>query len=88
MSFYTRYKPPKSLPVVIKTPSMARQEFKQDADINHIMERYKETGMLSDPLHPSARKPLFGDFTAVVDYQSALDALIQAREAFDNQQQQ
>lgn len=79
---HTRFDLPVSPSITFKGPSMTRKEFATDADINHILERYQETGFLVDPLHPSTRRPMFGDFSNVQDYQSALDALNQAQDDF------
>lgn len=82
MKFNTKFNPPPSPVVAFKLPSMTRQEFLADADINNILNRYQETGFLVDPSRPSSRKPMFGDFSNVQDYQSALDALIVAEDNF------
>lgn len=82
MKFHTKYNPPPSPKVAFKLPSMTRQEFLADADINNILQKYSETGYLVDPTRPSSREPMFGDFSNVQDYQSALDALIVAQENF------
>lgn len=50
------------------TPSKTRQSFKDECDINKIVERYRVTGMLTDPSIPKTRNPFFGDFTQVTDY--------------------
>lgn len=60
------------------TPSMAQQQFKDECDINTIAQRFGITGEL--PVN--ARAPTYGDFTSVDDFQSALNAVRQAEEAF------
>lgn len=82
MKFATKYSPPVSPAVSFSDPSMADRSQQQDCDINRIMERYRETGVLVDPLHPATAKPMFGDFTDLPDYQACLDAVIAADEAF------
>lgn len=59
-------------------PSLCQQQFKDDSDINIMMERFGVTGLL--PM--SVRVPQYGDFTGISDYQSALNAVIAADEAF------
>lgn len=54
------------------------QEFKEDADINVIVERFGVTGKFEVP----ATLPSSGDFTGVSDYHSALNQVIAAEEAF------
>lgn len=58
--------------------TQTQQQFAEDADINTIVRRFGLTGEL-----PPARDiPQYGDFTHVLDYQSALNAVIAADEAF------
>lgn len=59
-------------------PSLTVQSQAEDADINVLMERYGVTGKM--PENP--RVPVYGDFTGVKDYQSALESVIQADAAF------
>jgi phage internal scaffolding protein len=58
--------------------SLTQQHQKEDADINHIVARFGLTGEL-----PFAnRQPRYGDFTAVTDYHSAMNAVRSASEDF------
>ena len=58
--------------------SLAQQNFKDECDINNIMERFGLTGELpSNPL-PSQ----YGDFSGVLDYHSALNAVLAAQDSF------
>lgn len=59
-------------------PSLAIQSARDETDINEIVRRFGLTGQL--PVDIAA--PQFGDFTEVVDYQSALNAVIAADAAF------
>lgn len=59
-------------------PTRAQQQFKDECDINTIVERFGITGKMPEALVT----PMTGDFTEVVDYQTALDLLRQADEAF------
>lgn len=59
--------------------SLTQQSFKEESDINTIVERFGLTGQLPDNVLP----PQYGDFTGVVDYHSAMNAVAQAGEAFD-----
>lgn len=58
--------------------SLTQQEFKEEADINTIVRRFGLTGKLPD----SPRLPVSGDFTGVGDYQSALNAVLEAEAQF------
>lgn len=61
-----------------KEPTMTQQQFKDDCDINTIMERYGVTGEL--PIN--VRQPLSEDFVEAFDFQSAQNALIEAKASF------
>lgn len=86
MKFATAYNPPKSVPVRFEPgTSLTRQEFAAESDINRLVARYQETGNFYDPVvavKASARKPMFGDFTNVPDYQTALNTVIEAQDLF------
>lgn len=61
-------------------PSMTRQEFMEECDINSIMKKYD--AYLSDPMR-SMREPMYLDMTAVPDnLMSAMELLNAARDAF------
>lgn len=64
---------------VIEGESMAQQQFKEECDINTIVERFGLTGDLPENL----RLPVSGDFTGVVDFKTAMDAVSQAQSAFN-----
>jgi len=59
-------------------PSLAKQSFAEECDINTIVRQFGLTGQLPD----NVRAPQYGDFTGVFDYQSALNAVIAADDAF------
>lgn len=80
MNFYSLYynKPPK--PVVdCGTVSMTQQHFEPECNINNIMKRFRTTGEL--PM--SSGKPIFGDFTGITDYQTALNNVLEAQANFE-----
>lgn len=60
-------------------PTLAQQQFKDECDINVILERFNVTGQL--PVTPL--QPQFGDFSGISDYQTALNAVLDAQESFD-----
>lgn len=60
-------------------PTLAQQQFKDEADINTILERFGRTGELVVP----ARLPQYGDFDQVNDYHSAMNAVRSAQESFE-----
>lgn len=59
-------------------PSMAKQSFKEEADINNIVNQYLKTGVLPE----GQRQPLFGDFSTGNDFQEAMLAIQEAQEDF------
>ena len=59
--------------------SLSKQEFKDECDINIIMKKYGPREMV--PLG-GTRQPMFGDFTQVVDYASAMEQTQDAYEQF------
>lgn len=61
-------------------PSLTKQEFKEEADINTLVKRFG----LGWEIPAGLRKPQYGDFTGVTDYHSACLAIAQANESFDN----
>ena len=59
-------------------PSLTQQHFKDETDINNILRQFNVTGMLPEaPLSPR-----YGDFSGIVDYHSALNAVIAAEDSF------
>lgn len=63
--------------------SRTQQQFKDECDINSIMSRYEETGVLPAPGRnpPVAR---FGDFASAPDFMSAQNTVLRAREQFES----
>ena len=58
--------------IVFTEPSMTQQHFKDDTMIDNILQKYAETGFLTDPFTP--KRPIqFGDFSDVKDFQTAQD---------------
>lgn len=58
--------------------TLTQQQFKDECDINEIVRRFGLTGELPQDL----RVPVSGDFTGITDFQSAMQAVRQAQEAF------
>lgn len=59
-------------------PSMTKQAFAEESDINVIVERFMKSGVI-----PEIRMPISGDFTDVQDFRGCMDAVVKARESFD-----
>jgi phage internal scaffolding protein len=60
--------------------SLTQQQFKDDADINVIMERFNRTGELPALVAPGQ----FDDFTEVTDYHTAMNMVVSAQQAFQD----
>lgn len=59
-------------------PSLTKQEYKQEADINVIIKRYVSTGEF--PINP---QPLYADTTQIPDFQTMMNHVIAVEERFD-----
>ncbi|WNK14227.1 MAG: internal scaffolding protein [Microvirus sp.] len=81
---YTRYnRPPYSAGYINMADALVtKQEFKDECDINNIVNRGLLTGI--DPSTPWAHPPVgrYGDFFDVPDYQQALEIIRQSEEQF------
>lgn len=64
-----------------KDPTLTQQHDEHDANINNIIARYLKTGQL--PVHNLP--PMQGDFTDAPDYQTALNLMVEAKNAFMEQ---
>lgn len=78
ITFRTLYSSSMPFRLVCDDPSLAQQQFKDEVDINVLLERFKVTGRMPE----GVRIPSFGDFNGVSDYRTALDALRTARDSF------
>ena len=59
-------------------PSLAQQNFKDESDINFIVRQFGLTGELPR----QTISPQYGDFTGVLDYHSAVNAVLAAQDEF------
>lgn len=59
-------------------PSLAQQQFAEEADINTIVNRFGLTGELPT----GVRAPTYADFSGVFDYHTAMNVVVAARDAF------
>ena len=56
----------------------AQQQFKEECDINEIVRRFGITGEFPQDF----KAPVSGDFTGVVDFQTAMNAVVAAEREF------
>lgn len=65
--------------VTFTQPSRTKQAHKDECDINRILARYKQTGVVE---HLNRFQGDYGDLVAV-DYQTAMNTVIEAQNAFN-----
>ena len=65
-------------PLEFHDVSLTQQQFLAASDINNIIKRYRVTGLL--PQHQA--QPLYGDFSELPDYQTALNQVLRAEATF------
>lgn len=59
------------------SPSRAQQHFRDETDINVMVQRFQRTGV-----PPAPPVPLMSEFDEVFDFQSAMDMVVKAKQAF------
>lgn len=60
-------------------PSRTKQSFKQECDINYMLNTYQKTGQMP-PINPRAAQ--YGNFTLVTDFHTAINQVKDAEQAF------
>lgn len=80
MKISSRFEHHKVDSVKIESRSMTHQSFKDECDVNNIVEGFRTAVSVGDP--SSARQPMFGDFTNVPDYHEAQNVITEANELF------
>lgn len=58
-----------------------KQSFRDQCDINALVERHRQTGLID---HTNHRQPLYGDFTQSTDLKTHLDEVNLAKSEFDS----
>lgn len=66
---------------LVKEPSMTKQSFKEECDINNIVRRFETTGIL-EHVNQAAAKGLYTDLPEGIDLQGSLNMIAQAEAAF------
>lgn len=75
---YSMFRLPVDAGIRFNEPTLTKQSFKDDCDVNVILKRFETTGILPE----ATSSPQFGDFADVDDYQSALHKVMAAEDAF------
>jgi len=78
LTFRTQFDERVPVVTLCPEPSLAQQSFKDEVDINFLLEKFKVTGSMPT----GVRLPSYGDFTGVSDYQTAMNAINVARDEF------
>jgi len=63
----------------ITGPSLAKQSFADECNINNIMAKFQKTGLIE---HVKSYGAHYGDLPSALDYHTALNQAIEAKEAF------
>lgn len=79
MSFQKPYGSRVRVGLSCSKPSLTKQAFKKDCDVNAILGRWQKTGLLE---HVSRFQGRYEDLGGVVDYQTALNQVHEAQDAF------
>lgn len=79
MEIRNRFSERKPVVKYFEETGKTKPEFKESCDVNYILEKYKNTGEL--PL--MQRKPIYGDFSNPVDYQTSLHVVMKAEQQFN-----
>lgn len=59
-------------------PSLTKQSFREESDINSIIKRFEKDGMIT----VAQREGFYGDVSEIVDYKAAADIVQRADELF------
>lgn len=62
-------------------PSLTQQQFKDECDINNIINRFAKTGEF---LHLTSKVGQYADFSGITDYHFMLNQVLDAQSAFDS----
>lgn len=76
--YRTPQSPRKRVALAFPAEGRTKQQFKDECDINRIMKRYQQTGVID---HVNRAEPRFGDLEAV-DFQTAMNMVIDAEQRF------
>ena len=60
-------------------PSLAKQSFKKETEINNIMSRYEKDGIIT---HVNRFQGNYGQFIGFEDYHSSMNSILAAKDAF------
>lgn len=67
--------------LVVRPPSMTKQEFRDECDIQNILKQFKATGIVNH-ISSKAAQGAYMDLPDNLDFQDAMNTVLQAQEAF------
>jgi len=80
---YNRFDRPKGKGIACKEgEGRTQQQFKEECDVNNIVEMYGKTGLWSHSTKPPTAMPMFGDFTSAPDFLEAQNRFVEANQLF------
>lgn len=77
--YQINYKHTKRVQLQCNDPSLAKQSFQKECDINTIMSKYQKTGLIS---HVAKHQGSYDDLPTQIDYHASQNAIIAADAAF------
>lgn len=79
MELFSAYNRKPRKGIVFEGKSLTQQHFKNEVDINQIIERAEKSGFIS----VSDKSPMYGDFTGLANFREARQMVVDAQEAFE-----
>lgn len=67
---------------LVEMPSMTKQSFKEQCDINNILKQYKTTGQIAH-MRSQANAGRYADLPDPIDFQESMNIVIQAEASFE-----
>lgn len=78
--FQIAYQPTIRVQVFFPDPTLTKQSFKDECDVNNIMKKFEKTGLLD---HVNNHKGDYGNYIGYEDYQTSLNRIASAQDAFN-----
>lgn len=83
--FRTKFSPGPSPSMSFKNvDGLTLQNFAEECDINTIIRKYRQTGMLTNPLQRPTRQPMFEDFSNAVEFSEAQRIVARGQQQFES----
>lgn len=80
LKIHSHYDPPGRRPFITSGKTRVQQHFREECDINNIV----KSGKVNDPFRVTDRKPQFGDFASVPEYQEAQNLIVESLLLFES----